>query len=118
MHKTIDLCTPSNICFAKIHFFCFFCFKPENVSEKWRRMWDLFQSCSSSQKINSFKMPNNNNRHLKWYLKDRFSVPKYYMGREGVFVIVILERISDDVRCTLFPPTPVADAELCTTTNC
>ena len=68
--------------------------------------------------INSFKMPNSNNRHLKWYLKDRFSVPKHYMGREGVFVIVILEQISDDVRCTSFPPTPVADAEVCTTTNC
>ena len=62
-------------------------------------------------------MPNNNNRHLKWYLKDRFSVPKH-MGRESVFVIVILERTSDDVCCTLFPPTPVANAEVCTTTNC
>ena len=30
-------------------------------------------------------MPNNNNRHLKWYLKDRFSVPKHYMGRDWCF---------------------------------
>ena len=22
--------------------------KPENVSEKWRRTWDIFQSCASS----------------------------------------------------------------------
>ena len=48
-------------------------------------MWDIFQSCSSSQKINSLKMPNNNNRHLKWYLKDRLSVPKHYMERERCF---------------------------------
>ena len=66
-------------------FFVLFFFKPENVSEKRRWMWDIFQSCSSSQKINSFKMPNNNNRHLKWYLKDRFSVPKHYIGRERCF---------------------------------
>ena len=39
-------------------------------------------------KINSFKMPNQNNRHLKWYFKDRFSVPKHYMGRERCFVFV------------------------------
>ena len=59
--------------------------KPENVSEKWHWTWEIFQSCSSSQKINSFKMSNNNNRHLKWYMKDRFSVPKQYMGRERCF---------------------------------
>ena len=69
-------------------------------------------------KINSFKMPNNNNRHLKWYLEDQFSVPKHCMGRERCFVVVILERISDDVRCASFPLTPVANAEVCTTTNC
>ena len=66
-------------------------------------------------------MPNNNNRHLKWYLKDRFSVPKHYMGRErAFFVVVILKRVSDDVRCASFPPTQVANAEVCTTstTNC
>ena len=43
-------------------------------------------------------MPNNKNRHLKWYLKDRFSAPKHYMGEKDVFVIVILEQINDDVR--------------------
>ena len=59
--------------------------KPENVSEKWHWMWAIFQSISLSQKINSFKMPNNNNRHLKWYLKDQFSVPKHYMGRERCY---------------------------------
>ena len=114
MHKTTDLCTPSIFFFFFNSLWLFFIYflKPENVSEKLRRAWDIFQPCSSSQKINRFKMPNSNNRQLKWYLKDRFSVEK------GVFVIVILERISDDVRCASFPPTQVFTAEVCTTTNC
>ena len=91
--------------------------KPENVSEKWHWMWDIFQSCSSSQKINSFKMPNNNNRHLNSYLKDRFSVPKHYMGRERCFCCYtwmnkrwcLLRIVSTDT---------VANTEVCTITNC
>ena len=39
-------------------------------------------------------------------------------GEKGVFLVVILEWISDDVHCALFPPTPVANAEVCSTTNC
>ena len=31
-------------------------------------------------------------------------------GEKGVFVVVILERISDDVRCASFSPTLVANA--------
>ena len=46
-----------------------------------------------------------------------FSAKALY-GRRSVFVIVILERISDDVHYASLPPTPVANAEVCTTTNC
>ena len=46
-----------------------------------------------------------------------FSAKALYGERKMFFVIVILERISDDVRCALFPLTLVANAEVCTTTN-
>ena len=40
-------------------------------------------------KKQSFKMPNNNSRHLKWYLKGRFSLPKHYMGRETSLLLLL-----------------------------
>ena len=46
-----------------------------------------------------------------------FSAKALYGERKMFFVIVILERISDDVCCALFPLTLVANAEVYTTTN-
>ena len=45
-----------------------------------------------------------------------FQCQSIIWGEKDVFVVV--EQISDDVRCTSFPLTLVANSEVCTTTNC
>ena len=47
------------------------------------------QSCSSSQKINCFKMPNNNNRHLNWYLERSIFSAKALYGERKVFLLLL-----------------------------
>ena len=72
----------------------------------------------SSQKINGFKMPNSNNRHENE--RSIFSAKALYGERKVFLLLLYLNKysISDDVCCASFPPTPVANAEVCTTTNC
>ena len=74
-----------SICFVKILCGCFLIFF-KTWKSKWKMVPNLghFSVMFIITKINSFKVPNNN-RHLKWYLEDQFSVPKHCMGRERCF---------------------------------
>ena len=63
-------------------------------------------------------MPNSNNRHENE--RSIFSAKALYGERKVFLLLLYLNKysISDDVCCASFPPTPVANAEVCTTTNC